>query len=289
MIVFYCDESGTHYKKSPTAMLCKPPAERWYFLGALAVPVRFRKKTHDIVLRLKNQHLCPLAPKGLLYDRSPEAELKGHRLLSRLSGNTCDFPLWNDLSEQAAAEMLATLLSELDCLHGCLFVVAVDQALLYRKMFRIARPAPFIALTFLQQRACAMLESLPQEHRFGVFVLDRGSAVEQEFDVDRFLETRDSISLTAGVRCAYDLFLLENPVSAKSSDVPQMQICDVLLYMIARAIRRGDPGDEWFRRTAPFVTPGRDGRVLGAGMTFYPPEAIPEDWNDIWAPVFAAW
>ncbi|MDM8000489.1 MAG: DUF3800 domain-containing protein [Dehalococcoidia bacterium] len=284
MLIFYCDESGVYPKAGNIApLLNQDEKDRWYFLAALAVSIEHRKQLRDVVLDVKNKYIVCHAPLGKLHERSPEAEIKGHELFAILKGGKPKFRLWNCLSKTDVETLLDELLSRLSFLHNRLYVVAIDQVFYYRKMFRLAWPSPFVALTFLQQKALYLLNTpTPNPDfggRFGIFVVDRGSAVDQQFEVDEFLKTRDSISQIAGVSFPYDAMLLENPVVAKSSDVAQLQVCDLLLYIVADAIRSDNPQGEWFKRVMPFIAAKPDGKKTGAGLHFYPLEAVPASWK----------
>ena len=164
-------------------------------------------------------------------------------------------------------------------MEGHFYVVSVDQRLLYRKMYRIAHNAPFIALTFLQQRACNLLDG---KGELGLFVVDRGSAVEHELDVSNFLAARDRITTSLPFKPRYDLCLIEDPVCPTSRDVAQLQVCDVLLYIVARAVREGNPSWDWFQRAKPFLASHfSTGKKLNAGLTFYPEESIPPNFASV--------
>jgi len=286
MFIFYCDESGTYPEKGNLASLLyknKDEKERWYFLASLAISIEHRKLVRDVVLDVKNKYIVSRAPLRILHERSPEAEIKGHEIFAMLKGGQHKFKLWNFLSKTDMEELLEELLSKLSFLHDRFYVVAIDQVFLYRKMFRLAWPPPLIALTFLQQKALYLLEKSNTDRgvRFGVFVVDRGSAVERELQVNEFLKIRDEISQAAGRNFSYDALLLENPVVATSSDIPQLQICDLLLYIVADAVRSNNPGSVWFQRVLPFLATGPDGKKIGAGLHFYPPEIITPTWSAI--------
>jgi len=252
----------------------------WYFLGAIAIPDRQRYDTYQLVSRLKNQYLRSLAPHGLLHERSVEAELKGKRLFHRIEARQgpLDVTLLNALTPQNAADLLNDLIDGLitTALSGCFYLVAIEQRLLYRKYFRIARSPAFIALTFLEQRACSRQDL---SHEQGAFILDRGSAVDEQYDIMRFLSTRDQMS--RDVAYDYDRLLLENPVSVVSSDCPQIQISDVLTYIVGKAIRENNPQWNWFQRVLPLIASRANGTRLNIGLSFYPPEATPPAFANI--------
>src|SRR5208337_577236 len=121
-----------------------------------------------------------------------------------------------------------------------------------RKYFRIARPAAFVALTFLQRLACSRL-MFKQDIELGAFIIDRGSAVEKQWDVHEFLSTRDQISRDSQPPPDYDRLLLENPLPTVSSDCPQIQLSDVLTYIVATSIRESNVQWAWFRKVFPLL------------------------------------
>jgi len=214
-----------------------------------------------------------------------EAELKGTRLFHRIENRAypLDIPLLSQLTQQAARDLVNELIDGLIALNlrKSFYVVAVEQKALYRRYFRIARNAAFIALTLLQQHACKRLEYKYQSqnvnntggtpvYEHGAFIIDRGSAVEEQLDVFNFLGTRDQVSRDMNWQTNYDRWLLENPLSAVSSDCPQLQLADVLLYICARAIEKQGYGWQWFQKMLPLVACRANGTILGLGVTFYP-------------------
>ncbi|MCJ7768129.1 DUF3800 domain-containing protein [Candidatus Bathyarchaeota archaeon] len=290
MQLFYCDESGTSLSREALPKVTKDVhADQWYFLGALAIPETLRTETYGLVIDLKNQYLTSLAPFQLLHEKSIESELKGSRLFQIIESRTqnLDLPLWRQLRREQAEEMVDRLIQGLIGigLAGSLYVVGVEQRLLYRKYFRIARPAAFTALAFLQQRACSRLTwnwDTTQHLELGAFIVDRGSAVERQMDVVEFLSTRDQISLSLPTPPEYDRWLLENPLAVVSSDCPQIQICDILTYIVARAVRENNPAWSWFNRVLPLIASRSDGTRSGIGITLYPhPEAAPSGFVEI--------
>jgi hypothetical protein len=296
--LYYTDEHGTGYepeKLHELVRLSRGNASKrpLYFLGMLAVPESLRFDTYRLVSNIKNRYLTPLTGTGYLHERSVESELKGSRLFHRIENRSYphEIPLWQRLTPQMSTDLLNEFIDGLIRLglSRSFYVTAVDQIALYRRYFRIARNAAFIALTFLQQRACSRLEFKYQRQlanvtagtataatfEHGAFIIDRGSAVEAQLDVFNFLSTRDQISQDMNIQADYDRWLLENPLSVISSDCPQLQICDVLLYICARAVEVYNYSWPWFQRVLPLIASRGNGTIEGVGFTFYPSGTAP--------------
>jgi len=286
MELFYCDESGVPYSVDKLPELVDQKhvdLDPWYFLGMLALSEEQRYRTYNLISNVKNRYVTKLAPFGLLHERSPESELKGSLILSIAEGQsvTPHFPLWKNLGQSEAKRLIEELIEGLVRvgLLGSFYVVAIEQRLLYRKYYRIARSAAFVALTFLQQRACVRADS---KTTLGALIIDRGSAVENQWNILEFLAARDEISREARVNYDYDRLLLENPLGAISSDFAQIQVCDVFTHIVSRAVRNRDPKWHWFQKLLPLIGCSDSGQILGVGLLFYPfPEALPAGFETI--------
>jgi hypothetical protein len=283
MKLYYCDESGTSHSPKNFSQIVKSDRDGkfrdpWYCLGSLGVPEKKRYDLYHLVLDLKNEYLTSLTQNRFLHEKSLEGELKGSQLFQVIDGksNTIELPLWRDLTRSKAEELLDKIIQGLinNALGEPFQLVAIEQRVLYRKYFRIALPPAFIALTFLEQHACM---DLRLEQEVGAFIIDRGSAIEQQWDVFQFLSARDRISRELPYSVDFDRWLLENPLPTNSSDCAQIQLCDVLIYIASRAIRENNPAWPWFRKIVPLIASNADGSRLGAGLNFYPPESVPSN------------
>jgi hypothetical protein len=293
--LYYTDEHGTGYSPQNLQSLVylskgNAPKNPLYLLGMLTVPEGLRFDTYRLVSNLKNRYLTPLTGTGYLHERSVEAELKGSRLFHRIENRQYphEIPLLRQLTQQSATDLVNELIDGLINLGlaKSFYAVAIDQRAMYRRFFRISRNAAFVALTFLQQRACTRLEYQYQQRVLrggpspvifedGAFIIDRGSAVEEQLAVFNFLSTRDQMSKDMNIQVDYNRWLLENPLSVVSSDCPQLQLCDVILYICAQAIEKHGFNWQWFQRMLPLVASRGNGTITGIGLTFYPAGTTP--------------
>lgn len=105
--------------------------------------------------RIKNTYLTSHAVGGLLHEKSIEAELKGSRLFYIIEHGSApqEFPFLGGLTTDDAKNLVTELIDGLINLGltSSYYLVAIDQALHYRKYYRIAHPAPYYALLFFKR------------------------------------------------------------------------------------------------------------------------------------------
>ena len=276
MQLFIVDESGSpRIKRAALERLLAKGAtggypDPWYVVAAVSIPETKRVVANDYILRTKRGFLPGYDP------QSEETEIKGSHLFrfAQLASRKMDPDIraWSTLTWRQVDAVIESVFGILQRLEAVIFAVAANQKTLYdrpanRKDHRRFWRAHHWAFTYLQQRACEMLEYKLARTQQGIFLMDRHSAFGSSKLMTEFANKRQEINRRASWPQQFDTHLLEQLVLVDSHVVQLVQLADVVAFCVARGVRLGR-GDWWFKKVEPYLATRWGTTVYdGAGLT----------------------
>lgn len=235
MYFFYLDESGTS-SLSPKSI----ETTRFFVLAALAV--------HESNWRAVDNYLTDVKQAFFPNVNPRQIEIKSGILRSALAKAGTPKSPWPALNKDKVLALIDELYSIFEKIPFTMIFVAVDKLTLRHKYATPFSPYS-VAFALVRQQAARFLRSLnPPEQ--GIFVVDEHQEAQKRLEHIEYIA--DSLDLRSPRPAGLDI-VIERPFFVNSKGFQVIQLADLCVYNVWRAVSKHNYEYEYFKRIEPYI------------------------------------
>lgn len=235
MYFFYLDESGN---SSLTPESIKK--SRFFALGALAL--------HESNWRAVDDYLTQVKRTFFPKTDFRQIEFKSRLIKSALAKAGTPSSPWPSLNKEKVLALIDELYSIFEKIPFTMIFVAIDKRRLFQKYEHPFSPYS-VAFALVWQQAARFLRSLnPPEQ--GIFVVDEHHEARKH--LERFEHIADFLDQKSPRPAGLDI-VIERPFFVNSKEFQVIQLADLCIYNVWRAVSSNDYNYEYFKRIEPYI------------------------------------
>lgn len=268
MLLFYLDEYGNTSVSSRSL-------ERYPFfvLGSMCIASSQRWSLYSRILELKDAFF----PGWRQYSWK-DSEIKGTHLAGLVGklteGKQAHLPLaYQQLDHPQTLELIDELFLTIDRFTPNFYFVAIEKQYIRQLFVRPTSPYS-VGLVLLQWQVAKLAEQVYGMGEGAIFIADEQNQHENIFRNGEVRRVWDDVQLELGT--TPDLrAILEKPLWVNSNELTVdreiLQLTDLALYVVGRAVEQGRWTTDWFNKLHPHIARNwNTGNVWEGGITIFP-------------------